>query len=49
MPAFIGSGHSNYDCPAYLIRCFRPRLCENAVFIIMQRSQHQGQINEAFH
>jgi hypothetical protein len=29
-------------------RC-RPRLCQNAVFIIMCQSQWQGKPNEAFH
>ena len=29
--------------------CSRPRLCENGALIIMQRSQYQGQMNEAFH
>ena len=26
-----------------------PRLCENGALIIMQRSQYQGQMNEAIH
>ena len=29
--------------------CFWPRLCQNALFIIMCRSKWQGKPNEAFH
>ena len=40
----IGAMHDN----TVMTAC-RPRLCQNALFIIMFKSQWQGKPNEAFH
>ncbi len=42
-------GHSNTVEITKITGSFRPRLCENALIIIMCKSQYQGKPNEAFH